>query len=59
MYRVQTTQCTDTSMRACGRVRFNPFNPHDALKHNFWSLKNDLISNTWGDLDNIFLELPK
>ena len=23
---------------------FNPLNPHDALKHRFASLKNDLIS---------------
>ena len=27
----------------CG---FNPLNPHDALKHHFASLKNDLISCT-------------
>ena len=26
--------------------RFNPLNPHDALKHRFASLKNDLISCT-------------
>ena len=25
-------------------VAFNPLNPHDALKHHFASLKNDLIS---------------
>ena len=25
-------------------VSFNPFNPHDALKHHFATRKNDLIS---------------
>ena len=28
--------------------RFNPLSPHDALKHHFASLKNDLISSNWG-----------
>ena len=29
------------------RITFNPFNPHDALKHHFSTVKNDLTSNTW------------
>ena len=35
--------------------RFNPFNPHDALKHHFASLKNDLNSKKLGILEQFFL----
>ena len=27
---------------------FNPFNPHDASKHHFPSMKTNLIIYTWG-----------
>ena len=34
--------------------RFNPFNPHDALKHHFGSLKNDFIPRNLVVLERTF-----
>ena len=41
------------------KAYFNPFSHNDALKHHFSSLKNDLISYTYGFQDENFPEIVK
>ena len=38
-------------MKVIGIKQFNPLSPHDALKHNFTSLKTDLIFLQLGVLE--------